>query len=396
MKFKEKITKLVITSGYRWNYFEWFLLGFKDLEKRGIINIEYDLPVASRLLMHSNSELCSNIINHLKNVTETDTYNMEGYFVYENGDKKYFCIDSADSPFLFDESSLKRVTTYFKMQCPKNLDDDSFKLTDKVSIPWSDHAHKDLNLNLTDPGERRVIKSITPYKSKIKPLMIGPRQLAVGCGYKALKKGYDNYLNDQTYNKSKKIMCYFGNAAGPGMKKNVVKPDFDWEKDLMGYYKNNLSHPNEKRAKVAKYIEKLPSSDARIISQGNSDSNAKRNEKLIIPLKDFCKHISKFQYNMNVSGYRLSIPNRFIESFMVGTAIFTDKLSVKWYKSFDDEVRETVEMGYLPINEVDWKGFENDLRKLPESNPEKVIKTFRKKWAPEVVARYIIDTVSNS
>lgn len=96
---------------------------------------------------------------------------------------------------------------------------------------------------------------------------------------------------------------------------------------------------------------------------------------------------------MNVSGYRMSIPNRFIESFMVGTGIVTDKLAVKWYKPFNEEVYETVPMGYLPMNQVDWRKFEFDMNHLPSLDSKKVVEAFEDKWSPMVVAQYIIDTV---
>ncbi|QLK32460.1 hypothetical protein [Lactobacillus crispatus] len=393
---KNPKTVLVITSGHRWSYFEWFLFGFKILQQKKLIDIKYKLPLGSSLLMKTTSPTISKVLNKIISNTENDSYNMEGYLLFPNGEKKSFCIDSADSPFLFDLETLKRVNIYFKMQCPEDITSNSFKLTNTVSFPWTDHAHKNKSLKLTDRGERKVIPSLMPYKNKIKPLMIGPRQLAIGCSYKSLKLGYDNYIKYRKSKKINKIMCYFGNAEGPGYEKAVSNPDLDWEKDIMGFFRNKISHPNKKRAIVAKYISEQSKSDARIISKGNSDTNAKRNEKLVIPLKDFCRHISKFQYNMNVSGYRLSIPNRFIESFMVGTAIFTDKLHVMWYKPFDAEVKESVNMGYLPIKNVNWNQFEKDLNNLPKSNPGQVIDAFEKKWAPEVVARYIIDTVANS
>lgn len=392
---KTKI-RVVITSGYRWSYFEWFLLGFRNLKKQGLIDIKYQLPIGSWLLMHANSKLWSKVIRKIISYTEKDSYNLEGYILLPDGTKKFFCIDSADSPFLFKKDDLDNVNVYFKMQCPIDINAKDFELTQGVHIPWCDHSHENLTLDLTDQGERKKISTLMPYKRKIKPLMIGPRQLSNGCSYRALKRGYKNYLVAQTFEKTKKIMCYFGNAAGPGETTNVKNPDFDWEKDIMGFYKGKVSHPNEKRKRVSEYIAKQSNSDARIISQGNSDSKARQNKKLIIPLSKFCKHISKFQYNMNVSGYRLSIPNRFIESFMVGTTIFTDKLHVKWYRPFDCEVRETVDMGYLPMNQVNWKKFENDLNNLPKSDPKQVIEAFNKKWAPDVVARYIIDTVAKS
>ena len=99
---------------------------------------------------------------------------------------------------------------------------------------------------------------------------------------------------------------------------------------------------------------------------------------------------------MNVSGYVMSMPSRFIESFLVGTAVLTDKLSVKWYKPFDVEVVETVPMGYLPMERVDWQQFQQDLQHLPQVSAEQVVQAYETKWAPDVVARYIIDTVAKA
>ena len=89
----------------------------------------------------------------------------------------------------------------------------------------------------------------------------------------------------------------------------------------------------------------------------------------------------------------MSIPNRFMESFIVGTAIITDKLAVKWYLPFDEEVVETVEMGYIPQEKVDWKKAKEDLVNLPDISKEKVLELYEKKWAPIPVARYLVTTV---
>ena len=89
----------------------------------------------------------------------------------------------------------------------------------------------------------------------------------------------------------------------------------------------------------------------------------------------------------------MSIPNRFIESFMADTAILTDKLRVKWYKPFGAEVVETVEMGYLPKDKVEWDKFKKDISSLPKLDKGRVIMEFWRKWCPEVFAWYVIDTV---
>lgn len=73
--------------------------------------------------------------------------------------------------------------------------------------------------------------------------------------------------------------------------------------------------------------------------------------------------------------------------------VIRNKLAVKWYKPFNEEVYETVPMGYLPMSQVDWSKFEFDMNHLPRLNSEKVVEAFEGKWAPMVVAQYIIDTV---
>lgn len=162
----------------------------------------------------------------------------------------------------------------------------------------------------------------------------------------------------------------------------------------MGYFGDSISHPNEKRSKISQLLNTMGKNyDGRIICDDYADTNATQNKALIIPLPDFCDHIAGFEYNINVSGYRMSIPNRFMESFIVGTAIMTDKLAVKWYLPFDEEVVETVEMGYLPNKDVDWRQFEQDLKSLPKADKSRIIELFEQKWRPDRVANYIITTV---
>ena len=88
----------------------------------------------------------------------------------------------------------------------------------------------------------------------------------------------------------------------------------------------------------------------------------------------------------------MSIPNRFIDSFIVGTKIVTDKLSVRWYKPFSLEVKETVAMGYLPEEMVDWQGFRRDLEALEPCDKTQVIDKFERDWAPPAFAQYVVDT----
>lgn len=276
-----------------------------------------------------------------------------------------FAIDPYDSPFMYRKKLLDEVDVYFKMQCPHAIKKEGFQLNSTVCVPYID-------FECNADGTRKLIPDIEIYKHKIKPLMIGARKLACGISKKSLLKGYHNYVNNYNEMNRKKLMCYFGSANGSGIIKNDANLiDFDSEKQIMYHFKDEVNHPNEKRYKAAKIIsdlEPVELYDARVINQGCRDeTNIGMNP---VPIEDFCKHIANFEYNLNISGFRLSIPNRFVESFMVGTAIVTDTLHVKWFLLCEEEVVETVEMGYELDKNVDWDRFHSDIENLPMQSPK--------------------------
>lgn len=392
-----------ITSMPRYSSFQWFLLGFYELERAGVVSLKIHHSLYERLIFWFNSRfICGGLTRIVKKwrinnrFIFKDSYNLTGYFI-ENGQKKRFVIDSADAPFLFSSKELERCSVYFKMQCPKSIDGQGFQLNNDVLIPWTDHEHKDNKLLLQDEGERKPCVSFAENKAKIRPLMMGVRMLARGCSYKALSESYESLMGSRKVKKDKKLMCYFGNSFGPKPPQFVKELDYDSEKCLMGFFHDKIDHPNEKRSIAAKIIEEMGDScDARIINEGNSDSGQRSNPEKIIPLSQFSYHVACFQYNLNISGYRLSIPNRFIDSFVSGTAIVTDKLSIKWYKPFGKSVFETVEMGYLKNDDVDWKQLKHDLLHLPEISSQQVIDEYEEKWTPIHAARYIIEELKKA
>lgn len=387
----ETMPIVVITSCHRWSYFNWFLLGLYELERKKKIKLRFKTSFSSKVLRKIHNEKLCLLFQMLFMEKEEDSYNLNGYVQIGNK-MKFFSIDSADSPFLFCENDLIKDTIYFKMQCPIDLDKEGFMLTEDICIPWLDHAHKESKItSLTALGERRII-DLEKYKGKIRPLMVGPRYLSRGLSYRNLKKGFDNYQTNATAKKEKRIMCYFGNAFGPKPIESVPV-DYDNEANLLGFFGCKINHPNEKRAKVSEMLNGMDNCDSRLISTSNSDNGLKENKELIIPMREFCAHIAKFQYNVNITGYRFSIPNRFIESFMVGTAIFTDKLKVRWYLPFDDEVVESIELGYKQNDSIEWNKYLELLNSLPEANADLVLNAFERKWSPEVVAEYIVSTV---
>lgn len=391
-------TKVKIKSATRWSYFQWFLLGFYWLQDEGQIKVDIDVPLLWRAGLWNHNGFLSRCGNHILQSFFGDQPLLLGQAIFDDKVVK-FAIDSSDAPFIYDRQVLDTVDVYFKIQCPNDFHKEGFHLANDVIIPWTDytfaHGNPDEYIGKNPRGKRKDFNDFERYIHKIYPLMIGPRRLAFGNDFYQLRKGYENIIQSRRLTKEKNVMCYFGNAKGPGRSEHVTfnTVDYDWEKDIMGLYPE-LNHPNEKRAVVRDIINELPNSDARIINDGNSDTGTGNHPELVIPLKDFGAYVAQFKYNFNVSGYRMSIPNRFIDSFSVGTSIITDDLKVKWYKPFaSEEVIEIGSMGYEPMKHVDWKQVRIKINALPEQHPEAVEALFNKKWRPDVVAKYMINVM---
>ncbi len=70
--------EVVITSGYRWSYFEWFLLGFHELEQQGKIKFRMKTPFWSKTLSRSNGTFTTMLANKCMRIFEKDSYKMIG------------------------------------------------------------------------------------------------------------------------------------------------------------------------------------------------------------------------------------------------------------------------------------------------------------------------------
>lgn len=397
----KNIPEVVLTNvSNRIDYYQWFLYGFMLMEKKGKIILKYRTSMTQRMLMSNLFWPLAKLVYKLrfivmKRLGKYDPKNkslLRGY-VKIRDERKSFCIDSADAPFLFSSKDLRERDIYFKIQCPEEFSEEGFYLGN-VCIPWTDYDYVEGINKYSLRGERKKCPEVIVYKNKIKPLLLAVRSMGRGSSFKALDAAYKNLLSARNVPQSGKAMCYFGNAKGPepsGCKKN---PDFDWEADILSVYGERMNHPNEKRAKIATILEVLGEGyDARIIERGFSDKGNKIQSSLVIPFEDFFKHVAKFQYNINISGYRMSIPGRFMDSFVCGTAIATDNLSVKWYRPFGDEVVEMGAMGYLPDAEVDYDAIKERIKSLPPIRKQAIIDKYEEYWAPEKCAEYIVEMV---
>lgn len=403
MKNNGNIPEIVITNlSNHISYIQWFVYGLMLLSRENKIRLKFRLSLIQRMLLTNNMMLLWRAINKIKRMfdgsaeVKAKALYMRGY-VKIKGEKRTFCIDYADSPNMFSGKLLETVDCYFKLQCPKNIIEEGFKLGD-IYLPYFDSEFENPLDNGKIKGKRKLCPQVYKYRDKIKPLMVAVRSMGNSCSFKELDAFYRNLLKSRDIEKSKTAMCYFGFAYGPVPSEHVVYPDYDWESDIMGYFGNQLHHPNEKRNKIADILSSMGDKyDARVICSGNSDgeSGSQRTD-LIIPLKDFSAFVAQFQYNINVSGYRMSIPARFIDSFICGTAIATDNLEVKWYHPFGKEVFEFGEMGYLRDENVNYSTIREKLASLPQINKSEIIDIYEKYWSPKAVANYLVATTINS
>lgn len=392
---------VVITDlSNRITYYQWFIYGFMLLKRGGAIKLRFDVPLAQKVYLMPCLGFIIYVLKRLKSKCyysaeiKTKAY-LEGYIIDENNISHTFCIDSADSPNMYSSKLLQKVDVYFKMQCPIEFDPRGFRLGD-IFIPFFDVEFANPNDTGKIKAKRKLCPDVYKYQDKIKPLLLAVRSMGRTCSFKELDAAYNNLLSARKVKQTEKVMCYFGNAQGPRPTLNVKDPDYDWEADILGYYGDKLNHPNEKRAKIAEILKSYGNGyDARLINDGHSDQHKSSHKEQIIPLKDFSKHVARFQYNINVSGYRMSIPARFIDSFICGTAIATDNLSVKWYHPFGDEVCEIGEMGYLPNDKVDYVKIGEKLKNLKFVSRDYVIKQYEKYYSPTACAKYMINTILN-
>lgn len=396
------MVKVVITDlSNRWKYYQWFLYGFMLLSKQNEISLEFKIPLLQKFLLSSRLYKLANIKKKIyrdifKHRGEEKTKSLLTGYVERGKYKKYFCIDSADSPFMYHEKLLKEVDVYFKMQYPKEFNKEGFKLGN-IIIPWIDNEFQ----NECDYWElhapHKNIVDFEKYTTKIAPLLVAIRNMGNSCNFDSMNRFYNHLLESRKIPKDMKAMCYFGNAKGPIQSEINSGIDYDWESDLMTAFSSQLHHPNEKRAKIAAIVGDLGSLyDSRIISLGNSDTKNSTINSVPIPFEKFSSHVARFQYNINISGYRMSIPGRFMDSFICGTGIATDNLHVKWYRDFGPEVQQIGEMGYLPDSQVNYDAVADTLKHLPNLNKDLILENYENFWAPIPAARYIIETALNS
>lgn len=293
-----------------YNYAQWLLLGLYQVCDEN----EYSIHVPSCFNMYRA------ISNIKRKITGLDSRDYCLVFdVFNNGQRYNIVYDFSDTPFLFDEGRLANCDFYFKAQHPKNIASGFFSVQNEFEYKYPDFVMGNLG--------------------KIKPSLLGVRSLGRSIKYDDMLSFYQSLIPlNIELKKTKNIFCYFGTEEFP---KSVQRHDFHDEAHFYNSILNKKSHPNQFRGVVAKHLVR----DGNYVFLGGSIGKP-------IPFSKFHQTLSNFKYNVNVSGFRYSIPNRFMDSFLSGTNIITDNLFVNWYVDFSEFVHEFGHVGYAYIDDV--------------------------------------------
>lgn len=349
-------------------YFDWLVTGFGLLQERGQLRLRFRLPASKTALRHRYFRWGAKAIapGWVAKINGPMWW-LEAEIDF-GGKVSKFVFDVTDHGYAYAESLLPSCDRYFKCQLP-------------TSFPAP--------LQLCKGISRPMPQALIDQADKVKPAMLG-RPLSRALDFSKNLRLLREWESKATAQKSTRLFAYFGGDSDPEADNRL--------KDFPGLYQ----HPNPKRGRLVAYLRGLEHSgvDARLVN--SSDPS------LIGPaLADddsYSRTVASSAYNLNVSGLSLSLPFRFIDSFLVGTAVATDSLAIHWYAPFDpEEVIELGPMGYELDQDVDWQRAEARLKELADSSPAHdaartahLLDRYQRLWSPEALARYVLASCEES
>ncbi len=349
-------------------YFDWLVTGFGLLQQQGKLDLRLKLPAAKAALSHRYVRWGAKAIapEMVKRINGTMWW-LEGEIDY-GGKRASFVFDVTDHGNSYAEHLLPHCHRYFKCQLP-----DSFPQPQKICS------------NISRPMPAAAIE----FAHKIKPAMLG-RPLSRALDVRKNIKLLSDWESKASAKKSTRILAYFGGDSDPESTSRL--------KDFQGQYQ----HPNVKRGRLVKCLRGFPADrvDARLVhSQDSSLLGPELSDD-----ESYAKKVASAAYNVNISGLSLSLPFRFIDSFLLGTAVLTDTLGIHWYEPFDaEEVIELGAMGYELEGEVDWQNIESRLQQYinsDSSNDEArflfLRERYQRLWSPQALAQYVLNSCEQS
>lgn len=345
-------------------YFDWLVTGFGLLQEQGKVDLRFNLPAAKAALKHryirwGAKAIAPSLVNKINGAM----WWLEGTIDF-GGTVSHFVFDVTDHGHAYAEELLPHCHRYFKCQLP-----DAF--------PHPQQICKNIRRNMPQTAVENA--------HKVKPAMLG-RPLSRALDFRKNIAILRDWESKATQKKSTRILAYFGGDNDPESTSRL--------KDFQGQYQ----HPNVKRGSLVRYLRQCGAAniDARLVNS--------QDPSLIGPeLADddsYAKTVADAAYNLNISGLSLSLPFRFIDSFMVGTSVMTDSLGIHWYEPFDsEEVIELGLMGYELNDDVNWHAIEARIHELAHSDDKNdaerskhILDRYQRLWSPVALANYVISS----
>lgn len=362
-------------------YFEWIYTGLQILHEKGEIELLQEGSSWEKFLRkHPRvwGKFDQKFPELSKLLFPVDHFSMFGR-IEQSGKSMRFSYDVTDSPFTYSLAHLELSDLYFKGQCPIEFEEEGYPLSNTVRVPY--HPY------------------VLEARDKIRPCM-STGAITSTFDLKRNLKVLESNASIRVASKKNRIFASFGGDQGPRAWETSDLPpaphNFRNERSIVSLYGEQIQHPNEKRAEIVRILRKwgFDDIDARI---WNSKDSTIQGDALAWP--DYLKTVCASAFNVNVSGFRRSLPFRFLDSFQVGCGIATDTLGVKWYVPFDQEIEvvEYGDLGYESMENTDWGGIENRLREiydgidLSKDSGDELRQMFAKKWHPESLGRYFIN-----
>ena len=361
-------------------YFEWLYTGLQILEQEGRIELRHEGSAADRWLRR-HPRFWGKFDQHFTQTSlwlfPVDHFSLAGK-VQCGGKVMRFAYDVTDSPFTYALAHLEQSDLYFKTQCPIDFDPEGYPLSNTIRVPY----------------HPEVLRS----KHRIRPAM-STGAITSTFDLKRNLKVLDGHREIPVDAKSFRIFASFGGDKGPPPL-NASDPfsaphNYHNERSIVTAYGEGIQHPNEKRAEVVRILRKwnVPDVDARIWNSSDSQIQGPA-----LAWDDYMKTVAASVFNVNISGFRRSLPFRFLDSFQVGCGIATDTIGTRWYQPFESdlEVVEFGDLGYEARDKVDWSGVEQRLRALYDSvdlkqnRASEIRDLFAKKWHPRALAEYVV------
>lgn len=355
-------------------YFDWLATGLHILAEQGEIDFTLQTTATTApFLLHARAlpaawKAAPRLMSALSrgwNVIITGT-------LQQGGKTARFVFDASDSPYFFLTDELADCDVYFKCQCPAEWSPAGFRLAKDAIVPW----HPD----------------VLHYQHKIRPAMLG-RPLSRRLQLRENLRVLADWQARGAGKKDVVFFAYFGTDKVPGTR--------GLEGVLQSRFAGRIGHPNPKRGVLVEGLRSRYASaaDARIIQ---TDHAERRGAKLADA--SFSTLAARSWHNLNLSGFRRSLPFRFCDSFLLRACVPTDELAVQWYRPLEagTEYVDLGAMGYEPEQDVDWDRVwaqldalqsESDGRR--EERARHIASRFEQLWHPRAFARYLVDELTN-